>query len=162
MIWQQEEFQKEMLQREISQERQIAYGNSGNTIKLFSLSQTQQAILGGGGAADKSCLSGIVLSVNCLSADCLSGNSPIANITNLCLGYCLCPGTVVLGPWLPFQEYQNIFIKPRNRQFDNPFLTSVHGRHPSPTRGGVQVSFNNPVIIPTCCDLDDPNLTMLN
>jgi len=60
---------------------------------------------------------------------------------DLCLGYCLCPGTVVLGPWLPFQEYQNIFIKPRNKQFDNPVFSSVHGAHPSPTRGGVQVSF---------------------
>jgi hypothetical protein len=28
-------------------------------------------------------------------------------------GYCLCPGTVVLGPWIPFHEYQNIFINPR-------------------------------------------------
>ena len=73
---------------------------------------------------------------------------------DLCLGYCLCPGTVVLGPWLPFQEYQNIFIKPRNKQFDNPVFSSVHGAHPSPTRGGGQVSsdipaisrgFNNPV-----------------
>jgi len=28
-------------------------------------------------------------------------------------GYCLCPGTVVLGPWIPFQDYKNIFINPR-------------------------------------------------
>jgi len=28
-------------------------------------------------------------------------------------GYCLCPGTVVLGPWVSFQEYRDIFYQPR-------------------------------------------------
>jgi len=28
-------------------------------------------------------------------------------------GYCLCPGTIVLGPWVSFQEYRNIFLNPR-------------------------------------------------
>jgi len=27
-------------------------------------------------------------------------------------GYCLCPGTVVLGPWIPLQQYTKIFINP--------------------------------------------------
>jgi len=27
-------------------------------------------------------------------------------------GYCLCPGTVVLGPWVPFHQYRRIFINP--------------------------------------------------
>ena len=28
-------------------------------------------------------------------------------------GYCLCPGTVVLGPWVSYQEYLNIFKDPK-------------------------------------------------
>jgi len=28
-------------------------------------------------------------------------------------GYCLCPGTIVLGPWVSFQEYRRIFTNPR-------------------------------------------------
>jgi len=28
-------------------------------------------------------------------------------------GYCLCPGTIVLGPWVSFQDYRKIFINPR-------------------------------------------------
>ena len=28
-------------------------------------------------------------------------------------GYCLCPGTVVLGPWVSYQEYINIYKNPR-------------------------------------------------
>merc|ERR1719357_1891395 len=28
-------------------------------------------------------------------------------------GYCLCPGTVVLGPWVSFKEYSEIFKEPR-------------------------------------------------
>jgi len=28
-------------------------------------------------------------------------------------GYCLCPGTVVLGPWVSFQEYRDVFVRPR-------------------------------------------------
>eukprot|EP00092_Neocalanus_flemingeri_P023063 GFUD01024999.1.p1 GENE.GFUD01024999.1~~GFUD01024999.1.p1 ORF type:complete len:544 (-),score=151.74 GFUD01024999.1:259-1890(-) len=28
-------------------------------------------------------------------------------------GYCLCPGTVILGPWVSFTEYTNIFKEPR-------------------------------------------------
>jgi len=28
-------------------------------------------------------------------------------------GYCLCPGTVILGPWVSFTEYVNIFKEPR-------------------------------------------------
>merc|ERR550517_1921471 len=28
-------------------------------------------------------------------------------------GYCLCPGTIVLGPWVSFQEYRKIFLNPR-------------------------------------------------
>ena len=28
-------------------------------------------------------------------------------------GYCLCPGTVVLGPWVSFTEYRQIFVSPR-------------------------------------------------
>ena len=28
-------------------------------------------------------------------------------------GYCLCPGTVILGPWVSFKEYSNIFKEPR-------------------------------------------------
>jgi len=28
-------------------------------------------------------------------------------------GYCLCPGTVILGPWVSFSEYSNIFKEPR-------------------------------------------------
>jgi len=28
-------------------------------------------------------------------------------------GYCLCPGTVVLGPWIPFSQYLAIFIQPK-------------------------------------------------
>ena len=28
-------------------------------------------------------------------------------------GYCLCPGTVILGPWVSFKEYSDIFKEPR-------------------------------------------------
>jgi len=28
-------------------------------------------------------------------------------------GYCLCPGTVILGPWVSFKEYSSIFKDPR-------------------------------------------------
>lgn len=28
-------------------------------------------------------------------------------------GYALCPGTTVLGPWVPYKDYINIFINPR-------------------------------------------------
>lgn len=28
-------------------------------------------------------------------------------------GYALCPGTTVLGPWVPYKDYVNIFINPR-------------------------------------------------
>jgi len=28
-------------------------------------------------------------------------------------GYCLCPGTVILGPWVSFKEYSSIFKEPR-------------------------------------------------
>ena len=28
-------------------------------------------------------------------------------------GYCLCPGTVVLGPWVSYEEYINIFKDPK-------------------------------------------------
>jgi len=28
-------------------------------------------------------------------------------------GYCLCPGTVILGPWVSFKEYYSIFKEPR-------------------------------------------------
>merc|ERR1712117_504813 len=28
-------------------------------------------------------------------------------------GYCLCPGTVVLGPWVSYKEYVNIFNEPK-------------------------------------------------
>jgi len=28
-------------------------------------------------------------------------------------GYCLCPGTVILGPWVSYKEYSNIFKEPK-------------------------------------------------
>ncbi len=29
------------------------------------------------------------------------------------LGYCVCPGTVILGPWVSYQQYNHIFVNSR-------------------------------------------------